>query len=106
MVTVSGAPSNGIGFIVLSGSPTITGLSPSSGYVGLAVTISGFGFGTPGGQNTVMFNGIPGGVLNWSNTSVTAIVPNNATTGPVVVTVSDGQTSNNVNFTVNGSSCN
>jgi hypothetical protein len=109
VVTVNGIASNGAGFTVLATSPTltVTSLSPSSGYVGLAVTIYGSSFGATQGQGTVTFNGASAGVLNWSTSSITAVVPSNATTGPVVVTLSNGQPSNNnVIFTVNSTSCN
>jgi hypothetical protein len=86
--------------------PTIASLNPSSGTVGLAVNISGSGFGAADGQSIVTFNGAPAGVLNWSDSSITAVVPSTATTGSVVVKLANGQTSNNnVNFTVNNSSC-
>lgn len=85
---------------------TVASLSPSSGNVGLAVNISGSGFGAAEGQSTVTFNGYVAGVLNWSDISITAVIPSNATTGPVVVTLADGQTSNNnIIFTVNTMSC-
>jgi hypothetical protein len=84
----------------------IISLNPSSGYVGTAVNISGSGFGTTKEQSTVTFNGVIAGVLNWSDSSITAVVPATATTGPVVVTLEDNQLSNSANFTVNTSPCN
>jgi hypothetical protein len=98
--------SNGVAFTV-PGTTLVTSLNPSSGYAGLVVNISGSGFGAAEGQSTVTFNGALAGVLNWSDTSITAIVPGGATTGPVVVkVVTLGQTSNsNVIFTISTSSC-
>jgi hypothetical protein len=80
-----------------STTPTITGMSPTSGPVGQAATISGTNLGsTPG---TVTFNGIAAATTSWSATSVSTSVPSGATTGNVVVTAS-GAASNGMNFTV------
>lgn len=107
VVTVSGWTSNAIEFTVPGTTPIVTSVTPSSGNVGLAVTISGYGFGAAEGQGTVTVNGVQAGVLSWSDSSITAVVPSNATTGPVVVTLGDGEPSNNnVIFTANTSSCN
>ena len=107
VVTAGGLPSNGVAFTVLGISPpTVASLSPSSGNAGLAVYITGVGFGADEGTGTVTFNGTPAGVLNWSDSSITALVPSGATTGSVVVTPSGGQASNNnVVFTVSVSPC-
>jgi hypothetical protein len=87
--------------------PAITGMNPLSGNVGLAVNISGAGFGASQGLGKVLFNGASAGILNWSDSSITAVVPNGATTGSVVVQTNSGQMSNNnFIFTVNNSSCN
>jgi Concanavalin A-like lectin/glucanases superfamily len=76
--------------------PAITGLSPSSGFVGTSVTISGLYFGDT--QGTVTFNGASAPITNWSNTSIQAVVPLTAS-GPVVVNV-NGALSNSKNFGV------
>ena len=96
IVTVRGAASNSQGFTVV---PGITGLSPTTGAVGDAVTISGTTFGATQGTSTVTFNGSVATPTSWSNTSIVAPVPSGATTGAVVVTVS-GSASNGVTFTV------
>jgi RHS repeat-associated protein len=80
-----------------SPAPTIGSLSPNSGPVASSVVISGSNFGSS--QGTVAFNGLNAAISNWSSTSITAVVPANATTGPVVVTVA-GQSSAGVTFTV------
>jgi trimeric autotransporter adhesin len=105
VVTAGGTASNGVMFTVQATTPTIVSLSASSGNAGLAVTIIGSGFGLTEGQSTVTFNGYAAGVLNWNDSSITAIVPSKATTGPVVVkTLPNNQTSNtNIIFTVAGS---
>jgi hypothetical protein len=82
---------------------SITNISPSSGAVGTAVTITGTNFGASQGTSTVTFNGTTAVVNTWSATSITTTVPSGATTGNVVVTVG-GQASNGVSFTVSAPS--
>jgi len=79
--------------------PSITGLSPTSGPVGTAVTIAGSGFGASQSSSTVKFNGTTATPTSWSATSIVAPVPSAATPGSVVVTVG-GVASNGVNFAV------
>jgi hypothetical protein len=96
VVTVSGAASNGVPFTVI---PHITGLSPTSGDAGTAITLSGSGFGSAQGVATVTFNGTSAAPTTWGTTSITVPVPAAATTGDVVVTVG-GNASNGVTFTL------
>src|SRR5260370_743093 len=98
VVTVGGHASNGVSFTVLS-TPSITSLSPTSGAVGTAVTITGTNFGSTQGTSTVTFNGTAATPTSWSGTSIVAPVPSGATTGTVVVTV-NGVASAGVSFTV------
>src|ERR1700680_2062152 len=98
VVTVSGTASNGVSFTVVA-APNITSLSPTSGAVGAAVTITGTNFGSTQGTSTVKFNGTTATVTSWSATSIVATVPNGATTGNVVVMVG-GNASNGSSFTV------
>ena len=97
-VTVQNAngTSNGVNFTVPT--PTITSLNPTSGPIGTSVSITGTNFAL--GGNNVRFNGvlISAGSTN-SATSITAIVPNGATTGNVTVQNANG-TSNGIAFTV------
>jgi RHS repeat-associated protein len=83
--------------------PTVTSLSPSSGVAGGNVTISGSEFGSSQGSSAVYFNGVPAAsIVGWGNGTITAVPPNNVTSGPVTV-VEGGITSNtNVVFTVTG----
>jgi len=99
VVTVGGVASNGVTFTVTLPAPTISGLNPTSGVVGTAVTITGANFGAAQGTSTVTFNGAAATPTSWSATSIVAPVPTGATTGNVVVTVS-GAASNGVTFTV------
>jgi Bacterial Ig domain/IPT/TIG domain/Family of unknown function (DUF6298)/Putative collagen-binding domain of a collagenase len=94
--------SNGTASAQTSASPSITSVSPTSGKVGVPVTISGANFGTTQGTSTVKFNGVAATPSSWSATSIVAPVPSGATTGNVVVTVG-GVASNGVSFTVSSS---
>ena len=99
IVTVGGVASNGVSFTVIVPTPSITSLNPTSGLIGTSVTITGTNFGASQGPSTVTFNGIATSPTSWSATSIAAPVPNGATTGNVIVTVS-GVASNVVLFTV------
>ena len=98
VVTVGGEASNGVSFTVGT-DPVISGLNPDSGPVGTPVEITGANFGASEGTSTVTFNGAEATPTDWSATSITAPVPADATTGPVVVTVG-GTPSNAVTFSV------
>src|ERR1700688_2835825 len=98
VVTVSGTASNGVSFTVVA-APNITSLSPTSGAVGAAVTITGTNFGSTQGTSTVKFNGTTATVTSWSATSIATTVPSGATTGNVVVHAS-GVDSNGSTFAV------
>jgi len=94
---------------ITQANPVISALSPSSGGVNSAVTITGTGFGASQGSSSVTFNGMGASVAafvaSWSDTSLSTFVPGGATTGNVVVTV--GVTpSNGVSFTVTPSNPN
>ena len=65
--------------------PVVTGITPTTGAPGDSVTISGSGFGATQGTSTVSFNGVTTNATSWSDSQVVAIVPDNATTGPVAV---------------------
>jgi len=72
-------------------------LTPSTGEPGTPIAIAGNNFtGTTG---TVTFGGQTASTTGWTNTSITATVPNGATNGNVVVTAG-GLQSNGSAFTV------
>jgi hypothetical protein len=84
--------------IVVGSGPAITGLSVTSGYVGLNITITGLRFGATQGTSTVTFNGVLAtAIVSWSNTAIKAAIPAGAQNGNVVVKVA-GQASNGVPF--------
>ncbi len=63
--------------------PLISGITPVLGLAGSTVTISGYNFSTT--QGSVTFHGIPATVQSWTNNTIVATVPTNATLGNVVV---------------------
>jgi Concanavalin A-like lectin/glucanases superfamily/IPT/TIG domain/Putative Ig domain len=98
VVTVGGKIASYANFVVIP-TPSITNLSPISGPIGTAVTITGTNFGASKGSSTVTFNGTAATTTSWSATSIGATVPNGATSGNVIVTV-NGILSSGVNFTI------
>jgi hypothetical protein len=79
--------------------PVITSFTPSSGFPGETVTISGFNFGaTP----AVRFNGVAASSsVNPEGTQITATVPSGATTGKITVEVAGQDTATSAtDFTV------
>jgi YD repeat-containing protein len=87
-ITVSkyDATSAGVPFTV-EGAPAVASLSPDNGPVDATVTITGSGFGSTQSTSTVQFKNAQAFVNSWSDTSITAVVPAGANTGPVTVTV-------------------
>jgi hypothetical protein len=86
-----------------STTPTITSITPASGTDGSRVTIAGSNFGATQGSSTVNFGLSHAAVTSWSNTSITATVPN-LSAGAVSVSVTvGGVSSNSVGYTVTSS---
>lgn len=79
--------------------PLITSITPTSGTVGTAVTITGKNFGAAQRNGLVKFNNLLATVSSWNNTTINATIPSGATTGPVTVIV-DGIFSNGFDFSV------
>ncbi|HET6545037.1 MAG TPA: FG-GAP-like repeat-containing protein, partial [Chryseolinea sp.] len=67
--------------------PIITSFTPSSGLAGSTVVISGANFGPLPSNNVVAFNGTNAVVTGSTPTSITVIVPSNATSGFISVSV-------------------
>lgn len=85
------------------GVPHISGISPTSGPEGAAVTVSGSDLGEAG-TSFVTFNGTRATCSSWSSTRIVASVPRGATSGPLVVTTPAGE-SNGIAFTVTKEAC-
>jgi endoglucanase len=100
-VTVNGVASNAATFTVATQQqpPAISALNPTSGPVGSSVTITGSNFGASQGTSAVRFGTTNATVTAWSNTQVTATVPNVSGTVAVTLLVG-GVASNAANFTV------
>jgi hypothetical protein len=80
--------------------PTVTGFLPSSAAVGASVTITGTAFTK---ATAVLFNGTPASFQLINATTLVAVVPVDATTGPVAVTNSAGTGTSAASFTVSAS---
>ncbi len=80
--------------------PTITSFTPNNGPPGTTVTITGTNFDPDARKNEVKFNGVTATVTSASATSLTAIAPSGATTGPISVTTRGGTATSATNFTV------
>jgi hypothetical protein len=65
---------------------TTVHMEPMEGPIGTPVVISGGGFGQmKAGKDLVLFNGVPGQVLEWANNRIRVSFPLNGTSGPVVL---------------------
>ncbi len=70
--------------------PTIYYISPAQGQTGINVTIEGKRFGsTPG--SVVFFDDKPASIIDWSDTSITCTLPEDAETGLLTVNTSGGE---------------
>ena len=70
---------------------TVSGIAPTSGMVGSAVTIDGSGFTTPANSNAVSFaGGAAAAVQSGSATQLVVKVPDAAESGPVTVRNANG----------------
>ena len=79
-------------------SPTLTHFTPTSGSVGTRVTLTGSGFL---GAAAVAFNEVPASHFEvHSETSIEAIVPLDATSGPISVVTPGGTAVSSATFTV------
>lgn len=78
----------------------LLGFTPARGPVGTLVTIYGTGFNQ--GVNSVSFNGATAVIVRSNLVSVVAIVPENATTGPITVVTPRGSVNSKTPFVVRG----
>lgn len=96
---VSGAKtSNTLEFYYDDG-PRILSAGAGKAYVDQEIEIKGINFGDSKGS--VEFNGTPAtNITTWTNTSIKVVVPQNATTGNLIVKTSNGKASNPFYFTI------
>ncbi len=98
-VSVGGMASNAVNITIIAAA-VITGISPTSGWAGSSITISGNNFGSSQGSSTVALGTNSAAISSWSNTSITAAVPAIAN-GSYNLTVNvGGLASNAETFTV------
>lgn len=95
--SVAGAAPNITGFLV-------NGVVSNTGPIGASLTIQGSGFGASQGFSTATLNGIAvagNGVrpTSWSDTAIVVVIPSTASSGPVIVKVSN-VSSNSVTFNI------
>jgi len=88
-VNVLGQVAKGPTFTVQHAKPVINSISPTSGGSGTQVTISGDNFSSDTTNDEVFFNGVRAAISSATQTQIVASVPQNASTGPVSVTVYD-----------------
>jgi YD repeat-containing protein len=86
--------------IAANGAPSITNFSPSSGAPGTSVTISGSNFQTTTADNYVDFGVSDGSATSATTTSLVALVPSTASTGPIQVSTAYGQAMSSTDFFV------
>ena len=77
--------------------PRITGFSPGSGGAGASVVIAGANFT---GATAVKFHGVAGAFHVDSAAQITAVIPSNATSGPIAVTTPGGTATSAASFGV------
>jgi IPT/TIG domain len=77
----------------------ISQIVPAIGHVGDTINIFGVGFGDYQGNSVVTIGDIPSDVVNWSDTLLSVIVPNNGNQNGISILV-DNQTINYQNFEI------
>ena len=95
--TVNVGANAGKGFVRLYFAPASLTFSPAKGKVGAEVTISGKNLK---GATAVTFNGVAATVQADSGTSIRAMVPGGATTGPIAVSTPGGTATSAKDFKV------
>lgn len=100
VINAFGSATSAGNFIVTGGVgplPVINDFAPRAGAPGTSVSISGANFD---GGAQVSFNGVPANRTVSNGFSISATVPANASSGPIVVTTSAGSAASPGNFTV------
>lgn len=104
IATLQGAngagPGNAVSFTVTTAVPAVTNITPSTAGAGVPVTISGANFGSSQGNSSVQLRGQSFAISSWSDTQITATVPDGVPPGGIYsvnvtvagITVSGGLT--------------
>ncbi|MDR6688259.1 O-glycosyl hydrolase [Arthrobacter sp. 1088] len=84
--------------------PALDGVAPAQGIPGYKFKITGSHFGATQGLGTVYFGGTNAKIESWSDTTISAYVPNDLPSGAYTVSVNGawGQPAGESTFTVNG----
>ena len=84
--------------------PALGSLTPTQGIPGYKFKITGSHFGATQGLGTVYFGGANARIDSWSDTSISAYVPDGLPSGPYTVSVNGagGKSAGESTFTVNG----
>ncbi|MGZ5442602.1 MAG: DUF7948 domain-containing protein [Thermoanaerobaculia bacterium] len=101
-VNAGGTDYAGDGFIIkiTELGPTLTSISPTSGYPDTQVTFTGTNFGALQGIGSVWLGSkLAGSIVSWTNTQIVAVVDSGATSGSAIVQ-QNGVWSNSIAFTV------
>ncbi|MDF0643088.1 MAG: IPT/TIG domain-containing protein [Nitrospira sp.] len=97
VTTAAGTATSATNFTVLA-APAITGFSPATGRAGVTVTVTGTNFVN---VQSVTFNGTAATNVTIQNTTtLTAVVPSTATTGPLAVATTGGAATSTGHFVV------
>lgn len=85
---------------VPAGTLALFNFTPQRGGAGQTVTIQGQAFDPTPANDIVQFNGTPAAVLSATATTLTAVVPDSSTTGPISLTVAGQTVTTASNFTL------
>lgn len=96
-VTTPVAAVSSTSVFTVSSIPVVSGLSPSAASEGSTITLTGSNFA---GATAVRFNGTAASFTLSSNTSITATVPEGASSGPISVLTAAGTGTSAASFTV------
>ena len=103
VVTPAGRATSSVPFSVVRLAPAISGFTPAGGTVGTEVIINGSNL-YERNITVVRFNGVQAGcragAQNLTDPELIALVPANATTGPLTVETSSGTNTTSVAFTI------
>lgn len=78
----------------------VLSISPGQGVIGSSVTITGAGFIADPAQNTVRFAGTLASVTSATTSSIVAVVPSGATSGPISVQNANGTATSAQQFSI------